>query len=103
MLAPGTPGIALSPEGASFPRGFPYICASAPTEGRVHTNKVSAHMMVILHTCVCGVRLHVTTLLEVWPSPVPRDTDALSLLCGCGCRPQGPGGNRGSIYFCELL
>ena len=79
---PRHPEIALSPEGASFPRGFPYVGASAAAEGRVRTNKVSAHMMVILHACVCGGRLHVATLLEVWPSPVPRDTDASSPLRG---------------------
>ena len=68
---PWPPGLALSPQGVSFPKGFLMLVPLRPLKDVSTQARSRLTSMVILHTCVCGGRLHVRNVLEVWPSPVP--------------------------------
>lgn len=68
---PLPPGLALSPQGVSFPEGFLTPVPLRPLKDVCTQARSQLTSVVTLHTCVCGGRLLVTIALEVWPSPVP--------------------------------
>ena len=60
-MAPGPPGLTISPQAASFPEGFLTPAPLRPLKDVGTQARSQFTSMVILHTCVCGGRLHVGT------------------------------------------